>query len=457
MGFKRFSLFLFARFILLLFNAVTIVLLLSHSGYHAATLLTFLILAAQLVEMLAFISKTNAELTRFFNALRYEDFSQGFEMTYGTGFDELGSAFTDILQRFQSIRASEAEELSRLKAVVEHVPVPLLSIHSDGRLTQWNIGVRRMFGAHNVSSSSDLLQFGDDFSHHVISIKPGERRLTNFSVDGMEQQLALSATQIVLSGKHEILVSMQNIQSELDTAQLRAWQDLVRVLTHEIMNSVTPVASLAETAIDLVEDAKQKTMNNANDGVVESAELLELLNDVSDAVTTVARRSNGLSDFVNSYRLLTHLPSANRRKTKIHQLFQHIESLVNHRFQEKGITLNTDISPLQLELNVDANMLEQVLINLLKNAEQALQHTIHPRVYMKAYLNPRGYVVISVTDNGKGIEDDIADKIFVPFFTTKHDGSGVGLALTRQVMIAHGGSVKLVKSEQGGAQFNLTF
>lgn len=457
MGFKRFSLFLFARFILLLFNAITIVLLLSYSGYHAATLLTFLILAAQLVEMLAFISKTNAELTRFFNALRHEDFSQRFEMTYGTGFDELGSAFTDILQRFQSVRATEAEELSRLKAVVEHVPVPLLSIHSDGRLTQWNIGVRRMFGAHNVSCSLDLLQFGDDFSHHVMSIKPGERRLTNFSVDGMEQQLALSATQIVLSGKHEILVSMQNIQSELDTAQLRAWQDLVRVLTHEIMNSVTPVTSLAETAMDLVEDAKQKTMNNTNDGVVENAELLEVLSDVSDAVTTVARRSSGLSNFVNSYRLLTHLPSANRRKTKIHHLFQHIESLVNHRFQKKSITLNTNISPPQLALNVDANMLEQVLINLLKNAEQALQHTIHPCVYMTAYLNPRGHVVISVTDNGKGIDDDIADKIFVPFFTTKHDGSGVGLALTRQVMIAHGGSVKLVNSEQGGAQFHLTF
>ena len=216
---------------------------------------------------------------------------------------------------------------------------------------------------------------------------------------------------------------MQDIQSELDIAQLHAWQDLVKVLTHEIMNSITPVASLAKTTVDLVADCKQKADAYP--------ELSEDLQDISEAVETVARRSDGLIQFVCSYRQLTQLPSPNKNKV--------------------------NVEPSELEVTVDKDMLEQVFLNLLQNAEHAVENCISPKVSLNAFLNKRGHVVIEVSDNGKGIPDEIGNKIFVPFYTTKQQGSGVGLALTRQIMLAHGGAIKYEVKEAGGTVVRITF
>ena len=450
MGFKRFSLLLAARFGLLLLTLTMLGYALISKGYHATALLISILLIFQVTEVLRFISKTNAELTRFFEAARYADFSQRFNLNaLGSGFGELGEAFDDILERFETVRSDQEQALRHLKAMIEHVPVPLMSIHNNGQLTLWNNGARRLFGTHKVSRVENLQQFGGAFANEVVTIKPGEQRLAVFSVDGMEQQLAISATQILMTGKQDMLLSMQNIQSELDSAQLQAWQDLVRVLTHEIMNSITPVSSLAKTAVDLVEDIQRKFGDNSA--------LHSELSDVANAVQTVARRSEGLTQFVSSYRRLTRLPPPTKKTVKISALFQQVTALATQGWQEKGITLDSHIAPEELDINVDVDMLEQLLINLLKNAEQALQNTDKPTVKLQAFLNPRGHAVIAIGDNGEGVAAEIAEKIFVPFFTTKRDGSGVGLALTRQVMVLHGGSVKLTRSELGGAQFNLTF
>lgn len=424
--------------------------LITMPGYHAATLLVSLILLWQCVAAFRFVSRTNAELVRFFNAARYADFSQRFELKgVGAGFGELGSAFTDILKRFQEVRAGQEEELRHLKAMIEHVPVPLVSLHPNDDITLWNNSARRLFGTNKVTRMDDLNQFGQEFAEHVAKVNPGERRLVTFTVDGMEQQLTVAATQIILAGKAEKLISMQDIQSELDGAQLQAWQDLVRVLTHEIMNSITPVASLAKTAVDLLDDAKDKVQDHPD--------VVEELSDVSDAVQTVARRSDGLTNFVGSYRRLTRLPPPNKKRISLNDLFTQVDTIATQQWQEKGIKLSTEVTPVALELDIDIDMIEQLLINLLQNAEQALVDTDSPQVNMRGYLNKRGHVVIEVSDNGPGIEEDIANKIFVPFFTTKREGSGVGLALTRQVMIAHGGNVKLESETGKGALFRLTF
>lgn len=450
MGYRKFSLLLAIRFSLLLATLVVLAYVFDYAGYAATTFLVLLVFLAQINETLRFISKTNTELVRFFEAARYADFSQHFDLkSMGSGFGELSSTFNDILKRFEVVRAAQEAELHHLKAVVEHIPVPLISIHTGGKLSLRNNSARRLFGSHSVSNIMDLKKFGDAFANEVTSIKPGQQRLVIFTIDGMEQQLAITATQIVIEGKQDMLVGLQNIQSELDRVQLNAWQELVRVLTHEIMNSITPVASLAKTSVDLVDDVRQKVESND--------ELLMALDDVADAVKTVSRRSEGLTNFVSSYRRLTHLPQPNKKFIKISQLFQQVLPLATLGWKEKNITLNTHIKPHELDINVDVNMIEQLLINLLKNSEQALENINDAKVSVNAYLNPRGHTVISVDDSGKGIDSDIAKKIFVPFFTTKKDGSGVGLALTRQVMAMHGGSVKLTQSKLGGAQFNLIF
>ena len=450
MGFKKFSTLLALRFFLILVTLAALAFYFTAHGYLATTILLAIILIAQLSEVLRFISRTNAELVRFFEAARYADFSQRFELNaLGSGFGELGNLFGEILNRFEAASADQHKQLQHMKALVEQVPVPLISVYDSQKLTLWNNSARRMFGAHAVYRVSDLEQFGTEFGNVIRSIQPGQRHLVNFSIDGMQQQLAISATQIVLAGNQETLISMHNIQSELDIAQLHAWRDLVRVLTHEILNSVTPVASLASTALDLLNDIREKNQNEA--------ELLTELENVSDALTTVARRSEGLTRFVGSFRQLTRLPSPNKKLLRITNVLEEVTKLATQKWQENGIKFIAKIEPRDLEVFADMDLLVQILINLLNNAEQALSKINNPMVIVQAALHPRGHVVISVGDNGDGVAQDIAEKVFVPFFTTKRDGSGVGLALTRQIMVMHGGNVRLGQNELGGAQFDLIF
>jgi nitrogen fixation/metabolism regulation signal transduction histidine kinase len=333
--------------------------------------------------------------------------------------------------------------------LTEHVPLPLLSLHPDGRIKLHNNAERRLFGSARITRLRDLLPFGEDFSKQVLAVEAGERRLATFHLDNLEQKLTISATEIVIASEMEKLVSLNNIQSELDGVQLQAWQDLVRVLTHEIMNSITPVASLAKTAAELVDDAIGKLEGHPD--------IVEELADVKSAVETVARRSDGLMEFVQSYRRITRLPQPEEQRIPLVDLFDNVERLVAQDWASKGITLSKTVNPSTLEIFADSGMVEQVVFNLLQNAEQVLADRDSPRVELVGSLNRQGFACVEISDNGPGVPAEIAKKVFVPFFTTKREGSGVGLALTRQVMLAHGGTVTLGVSESGGAKFTLTF
>lgn len=462
MDFKRFSLLIAARTIFAMLTLILLTQAVMHDGYHATILLLSAVLTMQFFEIMRFISKTNAELVRFFDAVRHADFSQRFELkSMGTGFEELGVTFTDILKRIQNVRSNQEAELRHIKAIIEHVPVPLLSIDDNGKVTLWNNSVRRLFGANVVTHIDDMAQFNKDFPKKLQGILAGERTLVNITIDDMEHKLIISATEIITATHKETLLSMQDIQSELALAQLQAWQDLVSVLTHEIMNSITPVASLAKTAVDLVEGVQEKTQTLP--AITEEAreELSEEFEDILSAVKTVARRSDGLMQFVTSYRRLTRLPSANKKTMSVAILFDHVTRLAKQNWQKSDIELTCSIMPQALDIHVDPDMIEQILLNLLLNAEHALipigREITKPKITLHAFLNVRGHVVIEVADNGKGIEEGNMSQIFVPFFTTKKDGSGVGLALTRQVMLAHNGKVAVRNNSQGGATFSLTF
>lgn len=450
MGFKKFSLLLGGRLIFIMIALLGLTYLYTLPGYLASTVLMFAVVIVLTYEMIRFVSKTNAEVTRFLDAARYADFGQRFNFHgLGAGFGELGDTFTDILKRFQEVRAGQEEELRHLKALIEHVPAPLISVKAHGQLVLWNNAARRLFGSAHVTRLSDLGQFGDEFEKAVTKLRAGQRRLVTFEVEGIEQRITLAATQVIIGGHVERLISLQDIQSELDAAQLQAWQDLVRVLTHEIMNSITPVASLAKTAVDLVDDAASQVTDNP--------EVVEELADVKDAVNTVARRSDSLMQFVSSYRRLTRLPPPDKSMIRLDELFDHVGKLATQDWSEKDLSLVINVQPSELDMQADRDMIEQVLINLLQNAAQALEAKEGATVWLSGHLSKRGRVVVEVADNGPGIPADIAKKIFVPFFTTKREGSGVGLALTRQVMIAHGGAVSLADREGGGAKFSLTF
>ncbi len=451
MAFNRFGFFLTLRLAVEMVLLTGVGFLIITPGYHAATFLGLLVAIGLGYEIFRFVSKTNQELSRFLNAARYADFGQRFQFrTTGAGFAELGETFTHILDRFREDRKQQESELRHLKALTEHVPVPLISVYADGTITLWNNSARRLFGITQVRKMSDLAPFGDDFLKQVRAIQAGEQVLVSFKMEDVDVQLMLTASEITVASSMERLISLQNIQNELDGMQINAWQDLVRVLTHEIMNSITPVASLAKTAADLVNDVSLKVSGQTD--------VVRELQDVKDAVKTVARRSDGLMHFVSSYRQLTRLPAPEKSRFLVKDLFADVSRMVRLEWQNKKFELHTHIEPGELDIFADREMIEQLLLNLLQNCTHAFAGMDKTgRVSLSSKLNKRGHVTIEVSDNGPGISPEIATRIFVPFYTTRKEGSGVGLALSRQVMIAHRGTISFANNERGGARFTLAF
>jgi two-component system nitrogen regulation sensor histidine kinase NtrY len=450
MEFRRFSLQLVSRFLFATLAMFGVVWFAIQPGYHGLTVVACLFLAWSLWVIWRHINRTNKELTRFLDAARYADFSQRFSLDHvGTGFDELGQVFTDILTRQRSTLTSQQQEVRYLKALIEHVPVPVMTLHGDASVTLQNNASRRLFGSAHVVRLQDFRHFGESFYSAVSAAVPGRRELVTFSVEGVAYQLTMAVSEIIVGGDKQRLVSLQDIQSELDVTQAEAWQDLVLVLTHEIMNSITPVTSLAKTARDVVEDIVQKTepeSTTANDLV-----------DLRDAVNTLARRSDSLMQFVQSYRQLTHLSPPVKQRVRLEELFEAVSRLVNAEWPAGSVRLLQSVLPVSLDVNADRDLLEPVILNLLHNAWYATIGCEKPEIQLTGRLNRRGNVTIEVSDNGPGVPRELARKIFVPFFTTRRGGSGVGLALARQVMNAHGGFIRVGASESGGARFTLTF
>jgi len=450
MIFRRFLVRLTLRFVLAGLAMGLVVWLLLRPGFHSATLLASAVLLLLVLELWRFVSRTNREVARFLDAARYADYSQRFDFDNdGSGFDSLGHAFTEIIDRMRERSTNRETDLRRLRALIEHIPVPLLTLHADDAVTLQNNAARRLFGAEHVTRLKDLRRFGFSFAEAITNAIPGDRQLVTFAVEGIEYQLTLAATEIIVAGNSERLISLQDIQSELDATQAEAWEDLVRVLTHEIMNSITPVTSLARTASDVVADVIDKAERKEA--------ISEDLEDLRDAVSTVARRSDSLTQFVDSYRQISRLAPPEKKRIHLSDLFETVSRLAAAECPHSNVEFTSEVVPTELDVYADRDLLEPVLLNLLRNAWQATEQVDKPTVELKARLNRRSNVVVEVSDNGPGVPDDVVKRVFVPFFTTKEGGSGVGLALARQVMIAHGGFIRLGTNEFGGATFSLTF
>ena len=403
----------------------------------------------QVVALIRFVDRTNRELSRLLLAIRYSDFSQAFHASgLGGSFSELGQAFTAVMEDFRKARAEKEEHVLYLNTVIQHIGIGLLAFQQQGSIGLINNAAKRLLRVPYLKNVRALGDFSSELVDTLLGMHAGDKALVKV-VDGDELlELVMYATEFRLHGQLYTLVSIQDIQAELEEKEIESWQKLVSVLTHEIMNSITPIASMADTANDLLADILP---NGGTD------EAVETLDDVRMAMQTIARRSQHLVHFVNAYRSLTRIPRPNLSIFPIQKLFGSLEHFFRASLEEAGIALDLAIDPEELDVTADPELTEQVLINLIKNAIEALRGRPGARITLVAQMSARGRTVVQVSDNGPGIPPEAIDRIFIPFYTTKKEGSGIGLSLSRQIMRQHGGALSVVSEPDLRTTFTLRF
>lgn len=419
-------------------------------SYVAAGLVGF-IAVYQGVALVRYVEKTNHDLSRLLRSIRYSDFSQSFTpQGRGGSFAELAAAFRAVMDDFRAARAEKEESYRYLETVMHHIGIGLVSFNREGEVNLINTAAKRLLRVPYLKNIAALATFSPDLVDRLFEMRAGEKALVKIADHDELLQLVIYATQFRMREEGYTLVSIQNIQSELEEMEIEAWQKLTRVLTHEIMNSVAPIASLAATANELLDEAAM-----GSNGTTRLD--LDTIDDVHGAVRTIERRSEGLLGFVNAYRKLTRVPKPDFRIYPIAQLFSDLEELMRPQMEQAGIRFITSFKPETLTVTADPKLIEQVLINLLRNALQATEGVPKAEVRLEAAIDRRGHTSIQIIDNGRGIVPEALDKIFIPFFTTKSDGSGIGLSLSREIMRQHGGSLSAASQPGQRTVFTMRF
>ncbi len=442
MIFKKFTFNLSLRIILLSFTIfVFLYIQLKNNELYANLTIIFILIVLQIASLIRFVNKTNIELANFLESVRYADFTHNFQIQgMGNSFDELKETFSSIMQDFQRIRSEKEEHYYYLKNIIEHVNVSIIAYRENGEVEMINNAAKKMFGNTRIKNIDDLRTWSLALVHELKTLRGGNKSLVKVNQEEDILQLSVSVKEFIINGITIFLVTIKDIQSELDEHEMEAWQKLIRVLTHEIMNSIAPISSLTSTANVLIKEVAEQ-IDETN-----SANLIENIDDVQTALKTIEKRSNGLIHFVETYRNLTKIPKPNFSIFPIEKLFNHVYSLLKETLRKNNIQIKIQIEPQNLEVTADEQLLEQVIINLLRNSIQAIAQTENGIIELNASQNTQNKVVIQIIDNGQGILADVKDKIFIPFFTTKQNGSGIGLSLSRQILRLHNGTIN-VKSE----------
>jgi len=417
------------------FLALTALLLawsILETTHLAVPLIVALIVVLQVLGLLRFVEGHIETLEDFFAAVNFEDFTRRYVEEDVDA--ELKGAFNSVLERFQEARAERDVQAGYLEMVVRHVPVPFIAARADGKLTLVNNPARRLTGLSALSHIDQLAKLDPELPNRMRELDAGSQQLLQSKLKGVPAELRISVSEIRLDGGVERLYSIENLSGELAARESSAWRNLIRVLTHEIMNTLTPVTSLAQTTTGLLDDESAKE-------------------DIREAVQTIERRSEGLMNFVLRYRELLQIPKPEPKPIRVKSALESVAVLM--KAELGAIDIKSAVSPETLEVNADLALLDQVLVNLVKNSIQAMSATPKPVLELSGRLE-FGRALITVRDNGPGMDDETLREIFVPFFTTKRDGSGIGLSLCRQIMSAHGGDI-VVTSDTGGTSATLIF
>ncbi len=415
-----------------------LVYMLNHPNMIFAALLTVLVIIGQLMELYHFTSQTNRKLTRFLESVKYSDFISGFtaDNKLGSSFRDLNTEFNEVMEAFRKARSEKEEHWQYLNTVVQQVRTGILSFDTEGNVQLINANARKFMGVQAIKNIRELKDKNPKLLEAIRAVEPGHSTLHKAE----DFLLTIQSTEMRIRGNTMTLLTLQNIQTELQQQEIEAWQKLTRVLRHEIMNSITPISSLTSTLREILDhDMVQK--NSHYELKTEGAE------DLREGLSTIEGRSKGLIKFIDAYREYTSLPQPKMKMILLKALIEKVAQLMKPEIKKTNIQFEHHCDSNYLTIQADEEMLEQVLINLIKNSIEALGETATGKIVLSAkYIGAS--VFVEVSDNGPGIIKEALDRVFVPFFTTKKTGSGIGLSLSRQIMQMHSGSLS-VESEPG--------
>jgi nitrogen fixation/metabolism regulation signal transduction histidine kinase len=411
--------------------------------------LTGIIIILQLLELYRFSSQTNRKLTRFLESVKYSDFISGFntDNRLGRSFRDLNVAFNEVLEAFRKARTEKEEHWQYLNTVVQQVRTGIFSFDVDGNVQLINTNAKRYLGVTSTMKNiAELKEINPELYQIIESTPPGKGSLYKHGID---LQLTIQATEMRIRGSAVKLITLQNIQTELQKQELEAWQNLTRVLRHEIMNSITPISSLTSTLREILDyDLVKK--ENGYELKNEGAE------DLREGLDTIESRSKGLIKFIDAYREYTSLPLPKIKTVRVTDLIDRVGQFMKPQLKNSTIEFSFTCDSEFLTIQADEEMVEQVLINLVKNAIESLNNKREGKITLKGYAKEH-IVIVDVTDNGPGIIKEALTKIFVPFFTTKKSGSGIGLSLSRQIMQMHNGTLTVDSEPDVKTVFSLKF
>ena len=447
---RRFNILIIVRVILLALTSLAF----TWSWTNLNNLFTFftigLIFLIQIILLINYINKINRDLNRFFVSLKTGDLTTSTISNFRKS-DKKGlhTILNEISESIENVKIEKEYHYQYLKYIVEHVNVGLVAFEENGKIDLMNNALKKMLGIPDVRNIKSFNNIHRDFMNNLEEIRSGQQRLMVVQVHQNMLHLIIRATEFKLRDKAIKLISIQDIQAELDDKELQSWQKLIRILTHEIMNSISPIASLATTLSRIF---KQR------DRIVNISDLHEnQIEDAASGLEIINNRSKGLLRFIQQYRKVNFLPKPEVEQIKISELFFQIKKLCQEETENKNIEVKSEIRPEILDLNADKKMIEQVLINLVNNSIYALGKTKDAKIKLNAFRNSDQQVVIQVIDNGVGIQKDIKESIFVPFYTTRENGSGIGLSLVKQIMNLHKGKVIVFSKPGKETVFSLVF
>lgn len=411
----------------------------------------FIMLFGFVVNLIYFVNKVNDKISFFFNAIENNDSSLSFnEHVKNRSYRELNKALNRVNKMIQQMRKQEQTHEHYYKTMLNRTATGLISYDEKGVIHHINRTAERMLSIYAPHHIAKLKKIDPIIYETLKGLKPGATKTISLNINNEIKNYYLKAAKFISMNDKLTIVSIEDIQYELDRNELESWNRLIRVISHEIMNSIAPITSLTSTLLNLYED---KSGSISSDPC-----LSELYNDTQYALSTIHEQTVGLEKFVKTYRQLTNLPKPDLKTIELTPWLKRITLLLHQHPDAEGVEIVNDFISHKVEIIGDENMLSQVMINLGINALQALKNIDRPAMLtIRTWQNDTGRPIISFIDNGCGMNDELKEKAFVPFFTTKEGGSGIGLSLSRQIILIHKGSINIDSKTGEGTKIHIKF